>query len=77
MATIRLKDFIRLFDSNEDVVDVYDTTEEDGHRTLYEGKAWDFDFETEIRGNVADEEVLNIWPYEVGICVGIGNPSGR
>ena len=77
MAIIRLIDFINLFDSNEDVIDVYDTTDDDFHRTLYEGPAWDFNCDTEIRGNVADEEVVSIHPYEVGICVGIGNESGQ
>lgn len=81
---ILLKDFIKLFEDYDEVIDVFDTTESNWHRTLYEGSAWDFDFNTEIRGNVADEEVLSIFSYETGlsawdsgICIGIGNPSGR
>jgi hypothetical protein len=77
MAIIRLKDFIKLIDDPvNDVIDVYDTTESDFHRTLYEGYANGFDFETTVRGNVANEEVVVIYPYELGICIGIGNPSG-
>ena len=81
---ILLKDFIKLFDGSEEIIDVFDTTEEDGHRTLFEGYWRDFDFNTAIRGNVANEEVLGVFSYltdksawDSGTCIGIGNPSGR
>lgn len=82
--TILLKDFMKLFADSEEFIEVFDTTEDDWHRTLYEGNAWGFDFNTAIRGNVANEEVLGVFSYQTDksiwgteVSIGISNPSGR
>ena len=48
-------------------VDIYTTTESEWHKTLYEGYA--FHCPEELNG----QEVLGIYDYEQGICIGIAN----
>lgn len=53
------------------VIDVYDTTEHDWHRTLYEGN------KDGCKGNVTMCKVVSVWDYEDGICIGVNNEFVR
>ena len=68
---MKLNDLFRLFDNySEEMVDVYDTTECDWHRTLYEG------FADGCPENLMDREVCRIFAVsEYGglLCIGLHN----
>ena len=57
-------------------IEVFDTTEEEGWRILYQGLAQDFDGET-MRGDVLDEDVASLADVDGMVGIGITNPSGR
>ena len=68
---MKLNDLFRLFDNySEEMVDVYDTTECDGHRTLYEG------FADGCPEHLMDREVCRIFAtseYDGLLCIGLHN----
>lgn len=74
---MKLSEIMQLTNEVECVsIEVFDTTEEDGWRILYQGLAQDFDGET-MRGNVLGEDVLALADVDGMVGIGISNPSGR
>jgi hypothetical protein len=74
---ITLEDIVSMIGDDDTVIDVYDTTYLDLHRTLFEGYPSEFDGVTEIRGDVMGEEALVIYPAEDNVlCIGIANAIG-
>ena len=77
-----LSELLKTVDESRNV-DVYDTTESDWHRTLYEGPVTELDTD-EVSAmfpgrdtHVADEEVLDVYEYEDGVCIGLANGTAR
>lgn len=69
--------------NDDEIIDVYDTTECDWHRTLYEGPCGGIDCDAVSAAfpgrdtNIANEHVLCVYDYEDGICIGLANGTGR